>query len=74
MFAYVGIVKHFYFAVTDADGNYRLPATLPAGRYTIEAYHRKAGRASELVDVGEHEQRRIDFSLEAESGKGVRDD
>ena len=74
MFAYVGIVKHPYFAVTDADGNYRLPATLPAGRYTIEAYHRKAGRASELIDVGEHEKRRIDFSLEAESGKGVRDD
>ena len=65
MFAYVGIVSHPFFAVTDADGNYRLPATLAAGRYTIEAYHRKAGRASELIDVAEREKRRIDFSLEA---------
>jgi plastocyanin len=70
MFAYVGVVSHPFFAVTDADGNYRLPATLAAGRYTIEAYHRKAGRTSEVIDVGEREKRRIDFSLEAESVSG----
>jgi hypothetical protein len=64
MFAYVGVVSHPFFSVTDADGNYRLPATLPAGRYTIEAYHRKAGKASELIEISEREKRRIDFSLE----------
>ncbi|HEY6168575.1 MAG TPA: hypothetical protein VI454_11085 [Verrucomicrobiae bacterium] len=40
MFAYVGVVDHPYFAVTDADGNYTIKG-VPAGKYTVEAVHRK---------------------------------
>jgi plastocyanin len=41
MFAYVGVVDNPYFAVTDADGNYKIP-NLPPGDYTLTAYHVKA--------------------------------
>ena len=34
------------FAVTDDKGHFRLPGGLPAGKYTIEAVHPKAGRVA----------------------------
>jgi hypothetical protein len=41
MFAYAGVQDHPYFAVTDADGHFKI-ATVPAGKYTLTAYHLKA--------------------------------
>ncbi len=64
MFAYVGVMDHPYFAVTDKDGNYKLPADLPAGTYTIEAYHLKAGVVTQQVTIGEGEKKTVDFPLE----------
>ena len=43
MFAYVGVVEHPWFAVTDQNGNFTLPASLPPGQYTLSATHQKAG-------------------------------
>jgi plastocyanin len=40
MFAYVGVVDNPFFAVTDADGNFKIP-NLPPGEYTLTAYHIK---------------------------------
>lgn len=51
MFAYVGVVEHPFFAVTAADGSFEFPAGLPAGRYTLEFTHRKAGVVTSEVDV-----------------------
>ena len=45
MLAYVGVVDNPYFAVTDADGNFKIP-NLPAGDYTLTAYHVKAHGAT----------------------------
>ncbi len=45
-FAWVSTFSHPFFALTDTDGNFSLPAGLPPGSYTLEAYHRKAGRKS----------------------------
>jgi plastocyanin len=46
MFAYIGVMSNPYFAVTDADGNFKIP-NLPPGDYTLTAYHLKAhGKAS----------------------------
>ena len=42
MNAYVGVLEHPYFAVTDKDGKFSLK-TLPAGTYTIEAWHERLG-------------------------------
>jgi hypothetical protein len=41
MFAYVGVQAHPFFAVTDKDGNFKI-ANVPAGKYTLTAYHLKA--------------------------------
>ncbi len=41
MFAYVGVENHPYFAVTGKDGNFKI-ANVPAGKYTVTAYHLKA--------------------------------
>jgi hypothetical protein len=51
MFAYVSVVEHPYFAVTDKDGNFKI-ANVPAGSYTVEAIHRKAGTQSQKVEAG----------------------
>ena len=42
MNAYVGVLEHPYFAVTDKDGKFTLKG-LPPGTYTIEAWHEKLG-------------------------------
>lgn len=41
MFAWITIVDHPYFAVTDKDGKFTIK-NVPAGKYTIVAMHRKA--------------------------------
>jgi hypothetical protein len=41
MLAYGAVVANPYFAVTDADGNFKIP-NVPAGSYTLTAYHLKA--------------------------------
>jgi hypothetical protein len=41
MFAYGGVCAHPFFAVSDADGNFKI-ANVPAGKYTLTAYHLKA--------------------------------
>jgi plastocyanin len=50
MNAWVGVMNHPYFAVTGADGRFALP-NLPAGTYTVEAWHEAAGTASGSVTV-----------------------
>jgi len=41
MFAWVTVVDHPYFAVTDKDGKFTIK-DVPAGKYTVVAMHRKA--------------------------------
>ncbi len=66
MFAYVGVLDHPYFAVTDKDGNYKISG-LPAGDYTVEAVHLKAGNKTEKVKVGADGKTTQDFTLEAKA-------
>ncbi len=40
MFAYVGVVPHPYFAVTDKAGKFKIEG-VPAGKYTLATFHRK---------------------------------
>ncbi len=62
MFAYVGVVDHPYFAVTDKDGNFKISG-LPAGEYTVEAMHRKAGAETQKIKIGADEKKTADFTL-----------
>ena len=66
MFAYVGVVDHPYYAVSDKDGNFKISG-LPAGDYTIEAVHLKAGRTTQKVTVGADDKKTVDFTLEAKA-------
>jgi hypothetical protein len=54
MFAYVGVVEHPYFAVTDKDGNFKISG-VPDGKYTVVAYHLKTHGANpgvtQMVEV-----------------------
>ena len=42
MNAYVGVLEHPFFAVTDANGRFSIPQ-LPPGTYTIETWHERLG-------------------------------
>jgi galactose mutarotase-like enzyme len=50
MNAWVGVMNHPYFAVTGANGAFSLP-NLPAGAYTVEAWHEAAGTTTGTVTV-----------------------
>jgi len=50
MTAYVGVLKHPFFAVSGTDGKANI-ANLPAGTYTIEAWHEKLGSQTQQVTV-----------------------
>ena len=64
MNAYVGVLEHPYFAVTDRDGKFSLK-TLPAGTYTIEAWHERLGAQQQMVKIGEKETKDIAFTFKA---------
>lgn len=61
-FAFVGVVEHPFFAVTDTNGLYALPPNLPAGQYTLEAVHPKLGRKTQKITVAEGEQKTVHFT------------
>ena len=62
MNAYVGVLNHPYFAVTKDDGSFELK-DLPAGTYTIEAWHEKLGATTQSVTIGAKESKELNFTL-----------
>ena len=64
MNAYVGVVDHPYFAVSDKDGKFELK-TLPPGTYTIVAWHEKMGTQERKVTLGEKDTKEIAFTFKA---------
>ena len=63
MSAYIGVFSHPYFAVTADDGSFRLK-NLPAGDYTIEAWHDKYGTQTMKVKVAASGGATADFKYE----------
>src|SRR5215469_711889 len=61
MFSYVTVVDSPYFAVTDKEGKFKI-SNVPAGKYTVEAMHRKAGKATKDVDAS-GASATVDFTL-----------
>ena len=62
---YVCVFDHAGFAVTDADGRYQLPQELPAGRYVLEARHRKLGTLTNEIILGAGERKAVDFTFQS---------
>jgi plastocyanin len=63
MGAYIGVFNHPYFAVTGDDGSFKLK-NLPAGDYTIEAWHEKYGTQTMKVKVAASGAAAADFKFE----------
>lgn len=64
MNAYVGVVNHPYFAVSGKAGAFELK-NVPAGTYTLEAWHEKLGTEAQSVTLGEKEAKQIAFTFKS---------
>jgi plastocyanin len=62
MGAYVAVVKHPFFAVTGDKGNFEI-RNLPAGEYTLEAWHETYGAATQSVTVKDGESKDVEFTF-----------
>ena len=64
MATYIGVLEHPFFGVTGDDGRVTI-AGLPAGQYTLEAWHEKYGTRTQTVSVGDGEATSVDFTFQA---------
>jgi len=64
MAAYVGVLKHPFFATSDTDGSFRIE-NVPAGTYTLEAWHEALGTQTAEVTVSGDGEATTDFSFAA---------
>jgi hypothetical protein len=64
MFSYVNVTSHPFYSVSGKDGTFKIE-NLPAGKYTIEAHHRKAGKQTMEVEVPATGSKEVNFTLEA---------
>lgn len=62
MSAYLNILKNPFFAVTGEDGTFTIK-DLPAGTYTLEAWHEKLGTQTQTITVVDGDQKTFDFTL-----------
>jgi hypothetical protein len=72
MSAYAGVVDHPFFAVSGADGRFDLEG-LPAGTYTVEAWHEELGSARREVTVADGERAEITFDFTPGQGDAAAD-
>ncbi len=52
MSGYIYVMENPFFAVTNEKGEFTLPDGLPAGKYTLEVSHMKAGIVTMEIEVG----------------------
>lgn len=64
MGAYIGVFSHPFYAVTGDDGSFTL-SKLPAGDYTLEAWHEKYGVQTAKVKVDASGKATADFKFAA---------
>lgn len=66
MGAWICVFDHPFFVVTGDDGTYKLPAGIPPGTYTVEAWHEKLGKQTAEVEVKAGETTTVDLTFKAE--------
>lgn len=62
MRSYIHVFDHPYFAVSDERGNFMIP-DIPPGRYTLKAWHEKAGVQAREITVPDRGELKIDFEF-----------
>jgi plastocyanin len=67
MNAYVAVMTHPFWAVTGENGAYAI-GSLPAGTYTIEAWHERLGQQTSEVTVADGETATADFAFATPAG------
>ena len=65
MRAWIGVVEHPYYAVTDSSGAFALP-NLPPGKYTIAAVHGELGVRERDVTIEPSAKAALDFEFKGE--------
>lgn len=70
MTAYVGILEHSFYGVTDKNGAYAIKG-LASGKYLIEAWHERLGVVSKEVVVGTGAAV-VDFKFSATASIGTK--
>lgn len=63
MFSYVSVLSHPFYSVSGKDGTFKIE-NLPAGKYTVEANHRKAGKKTLEVEVPATGAKEANFEFE----------
>jgi hypothetical protein len=66
MSAYIGVLEHPFFAVTDGDGRYAIPR-LPPGTYTLQVWHETFGTQSRTITLEAAGTVEADFTYQATS-------
>ncbi len=64
MFAWVSVFDHPYFAVTKADGTFKI-SDVPAGKYKLKLNHRKAGTITQDIEVKDDAPATVTLALDA---------
>ncbi|MDT5060347.1 MAG: hypothetical protein QOH63_806 [Acidobacteriota bacterium] len=64
MKAYIGVVKHPFFAVSKEDGSFEIKG-VPPGTYTVVAWHEKFGEKTATVKVDAKGAATSDFTFDA---------
>ena len=64
MNGYIGVLKHPFFATTGDDGSFEIK-NLPAGEYTVEAWHETYGTKTQKIIVTEGNPATADFKFSA---------
>jgi hypothetical protein len=64
MVAYLGVLDHPYFAVTDENGRFTL-ADVPAGEYQVVSWHERFGTRETHVSVGPKQTAETSFTYGA---------
>ncbi len=62
MGAWAGVVAHPFFAVTSADGSFEIKG-LPAGTYTLEAWHEQLGTQTQKIVVDARKGAAVTFTF-----------
>jgi len=62
MSAFIGVLDNPFYAVSGADGTFEIK-NLPAGSYTIEAWHEAAGTQTQQVTVTDDGSATADFTF-----------
>jgi plastocyanin len=65
MSAFIGVVPHPFFAVTDANGSFTLN-NVPEGEYDVEAWHEVFGRQTAKLKVKPREVATLTLTFKAE--------